>query len=180
VNVLAVLPRLSHDITDWQELPMTMMRRNLLAGIACSVVLLVSRRSSASPALITVTKDANCGCCNDWIAHLREEGFTVTATDSTKLNQFKAKLGVPRELSSCHTAEVSGYVIEGHVPAGAIRKLLAERPSARGLAVPGMPIGSPGMEIDGQPPEPYSVVLFSPDGQKTFARFVGKDQLPGN
>ena len=135
-------------------------------------------RTEAAPAVITVTKDANCGCCNGWIDHLREEGFTVSAADSTRLNQLKAALGVPRELASCHTAEVSGYVIEGHVPAAAIRKLLTEGPEARGLAVPGMPVGSPGMEVEGQAADRYAVVLFGPKGQRIYARFHGKELLP--
>lgn len=143
------------------------------------LVLAHTSRGDAAPVAVSVTKDANCGCCNGWIEHLRGEGFAVTATDSARLNQLKATLGVPRELSSCHTAEVGGYVIEGHVPAAAIRKLLAERPQARGLAVPGMPIGSPGMEVEGQPAERYAVVLFGPQGQRTYARFHGKELLPG-
>ena len=157
---------------------MNVTRRHVLAGASALAVANASL-GHAEPASVSVTKDANCGCCNGWIDHLREEGFKVTATDSTRLNQLKATLGVPRELASCHTAEVGGYVIEGHVPAVAIRKLLAERPEARGLAVPGMPIGSPGMEVEGQPAERYAVVLFAPKGQRTYARFHGKELLPG-
>lgn len=158
---------------------MKVNRRDVIAGVSLGLVLPFLSSVNAASTSIAVTKDANCGCCNGWIDHLRDEGFTVSATDSARLNQLKATLGVPRELASCHTAEVGGYVIEGHVPAAAIRKLLAERPQARGLAVPGMPIGSPGMEIEGQPAEHYAVVLFGPQGQRTYARFHGKELLAG-
>ena len=86
---------------------------------------------------------------------------------------MKVRLGVPDDLASCHTAEVGGYVIEGHVPADAIKRLLAEKPQAKGLAVLGMPIGSPGMEVEGVEDDTYDVVLFGPAGQKTFARYKG-------
>ena len=90
---------------------------------------------------------------------------------------IKSRLAVPTALSSCHTAEVDGYVIEGHVPASAVRRLLAERPSATGLAVPGMPVGSPGMEVPGSPDETYDVILFGPTGQKIYARYKGMREL---
>ena len=92
---------------------------------------------------------------------------------------MKAKLGVPNDLAACHTAEIEGYVIEGHVPAIAIRRLLAEKPQAKGLAVPGMPVRSPGMEVDGSAPEPYDVMLFGASGQRVFARFEGARPLGG-
>jgi hypothetical protein len=88
----------------------------------------------------------------------------------------KARLGVPADLAACHTAEVAGYVIEGHVPASAVRRFLAEKPNAKGLAVPGMPVGSPGMEIPGTEPEEYEVVLFGPE-RRTYARFRGTTEL---
>lgn len=126
---------------------------------------------------ITVTKDPSCGCCGGWVDHLKADGFAVEVVETATVNRVKAKLGVPSELAACHTAEVQGYVIEGHVPAAAIRRLLAEKPQARGLAVPGMPVGSPGMEIDGTPPETYDVVLFGPSGRRVFARFEGAHEL---
>ncbi|MBB5758543.1 hypothetical protein HNR00_003265 [Methylorubrum rhodinum] len=86
---------------------------------------------------------------------------------------MKVRLGVPRDLASCHTAQVDGYAIEGHVPAGAIKRLLAEKPQGIGLVVPGMPAGSPGMEVDGMEPATYDVVLFGPEGRSTFARYRG-------
>jgi hypothetical protein len=121
---------------------------------------------------VAVMKDPTCGCCEKWIAHLREEGFTVAVTDGP-VTPLKVRLGVPRELSSCHTAQVDGYVVEGHVPAGAIKRLLAEKPQGIGLAVPGMPAGSPGMEVEGMEPATYQVVLFGPDIRSVFARYRG-------
>lgn len=89
------------------------------------------------------------------------------------MNRVKARLGVPQDLASCHTAEIGGYLIEGHVPADSIKRLLIEKPSAKGLAVPGMPAGSPGMEAAGMEPETFEVVLFGPSGQRSFARYQG-------
>ena len=107
-----------------------------------------------------VTKDPNCGCCGGWVEHMKAAGFPVEVITSSDVDQVKLRLGVPDDLASCHTAEVSGYVVEGHVPADAVKRLLAEKPQARGLAVPGMPMGSPGMEVAGKAPESYEVVLF--------------------
>ena len=121
---------------------------------------------------VVATKDPSCGCCEAWVKHLRGEGFRVQVVNAP-VNPVKARLGVPRELASCHTAQVGGYVIEGHVPASAIKRLLAEKPSGTGLAVPGMPVGSPGMEVEGVEPATYEVVLFGPDRRSTCARFRG-------
>lgn len=121
---------------------------------------------------VKVSKDPNCGCCTGWVKHLERSGFSVQVSETNDVETIKKQLGVPAELSSCHTAEVDGYVIEGHVPAHAIRRLLVERPSARGLAVPGMPVGSPGME--GGKPEAYEVRLFAADGTSTpYGRYLG-------
>ncbi len=156
-----------------------MKRRDLLGWAALvSVLLFLPGHADASPK-ITVTKDPNCGCCNGWVEHLRSAGFAAETVDSSALNRVKAKLGVPRDLASCHTAEVDGYVIEGHVPASAIRRLLAERPHAKGLAVPDMPIGSPGMEVDGSPPEEYTVFLFGEFGSRPYAKFRATQELKG-
>ncbi|GJE03332.1 DUF411 domain-containing protein [Methylobacterium isbiliense] len=125
---------------------------------------------------VAVTKDSNCECCEAWVAHLRATGFPVEITTGP-VAPLKAKLGVPRELASCHTAQVAGYVVEGHVPADTIVRLLAEKPAAVGLAVPGMPVGSPGMEVPGTEPDTYDVVLFGPTGQRTFARYRGATLL---
>jgi hypothetical protein len=115
---------------------------------------------SAATPRITVFKDPNCRCCNGWIDHLKKNGFEVDVKQVSiaELRQLKTRHGVASELQTCHTATVEGYVIEGHVPAADIKRLLRERPKAAGLAVPGMPIGSPGME--GGKQEAYSVLLF--------------------
>src|SRR5438045_2015807 len=96
--------------------------------------------------VITVYKDPNCGCCMKWIEHLSKSGFVVMPKDMTKMDEVKSTMRVPKELQSCHTGVVDKYVIEGHVPADVIKKFLAEKPTDLGLAVPGMPSGSPGME----------------------------------
>ena len=97
-----------------------------------------------------------------WVAHLEENGFTVKGTDVPNISGIKSTVGLPRELYSCHTALVGGYVVEGHVPADDIRRLLEEQPDISGIAVPGMPIGSPGME--GPNPQPYDVIGFDEEG----------------
>lgn len=124
---------------------------------------------------ITVHRDPGCGCCGAWVEHLQRAGFATTVIARRDVDTVKRRLGVPAELASCHTAEVQGYVVEGHVPASAIRRLLAERPEATGVAVPGMPAGSPGME--GGTPETYAVVLFGPQGRRTFTRYRGTTEL---
>lgn len=118
---------------------------------------------NASAQHIVVHKSPTCGCCNDWITHLEGEGFHVEAVNHANMGDIKSRLGVPHGMGSCHTAEVEGYVIEGHVPAQDIHRLLKEKPKARGLTVPGMPLGSPGMEM-GDTREPYTVFLIKPDG----------------
>lgn len=127
---------------------------------------------AALPALATpivVYKDASCGCCAKWIAHMEAHGFQASVSDSTDMASIKARLGVPVEARSCHTAVVGGYVIEGHVPAADVKRLLATRPKATGLAVPGMPMGSPGME--GPRRDAYEVFVFQRDGSRgVFAR----------
>ncbi len=146
-------------------------RRALLAGTG-ALALATSTRAETLPK-VAVTKDPNCGCCGGWVEHLKHAGFPVEVTESPDVNRVKVRLGVPQALAACHTAEVNGYVIEGHVPAAAVKRLLAEKPKAKGLAVPGMPVGSPGMEVAGAEPEAYEVILFGPSGQRTFAKFRG-------
>lgn len=120
---------------------------------------------------IVVHKSPTCGCCNGWIAHLRESGFEVDARDEDDMRPVKARAGVPAGKHSCHTAFVAGYLIEGHVPAEDIKRLLAQRPGAKGLAVPGMPLGSPGMEMPDGRTQPYAVELVHRDGSTAvFAR----------
>lgn len=121
--------------------------------------------ASAETPSIHVEKSPSCGCCIAWVEHLDENGFDVTTRNLSNgaLAQSKIEKGVTPELTSCHTAMVEGYVIEGHVPASDIARLLAERPDAIGLSVPGMPIGSPGMEY-GDERDPYDVLLIRRDG----------------
>jgi hypothetical protein len=139
-------------------------RRDFLTATAA---LLVSRRLFAEPAaalpVITVYKDAGCGCCNEWVKHLSANGFVVNPQDVLKVDDIKRSMIVPEALWSCHTAVVDRYVVEGHVPARDIKKLLAEKPAIQGLAVPGMPNGSPGMEQGGR--DAYDVVAFTRDGK---------------
>lgn len=128
----------------------------------------------ASPAalpLLVVHKTPTCGCCGAWVEHMRQAGFTVEVHDADNLEPVKRRLGVPYGKGSCHTAEIDGYLVEGHVPAAAVKRLLAQRPQARGLVLPGMPIGSPGMELPDGRSEPYTVELVARDGTVTaFAR----------
>jgi hypothetical protein len=115
------------------------------------------------PVPVTVYKSPTCGCCGKWVEHMRANGFEVTVNDMPDVAPVKDKQGVPTALRSCHTAIVGGYAIEGHVPADLIKKLLQEKPKAAGLAVPGMPMGSPGME--GGSKDTYNVVLFDHAGK---------------
>ena len=133
-----------------------------LAGAALFVPRLV-RAAAGTP--IEVWKDPNCGCCHDWIAHMEANGFSFTIHD-TGNNAVRARLGLPQKLGSCHTALVGGYLVEGHVPASDVLALLQQKPKALGLAVPGMPVGSPGMDgaVYGNRRDPYDVLLVARDG----------------
>ncbi len=149
-----------------------MRRRALLAGALLG---------AAGPAMaqqrerVEVWRDPNCGCCAGWVAHLRAAGFAAEDRVVASVAPFRRMLGTPSDLLSCHAARVAGLALEGHVPAQAIRRLLAERPAGIvGLAVPAMPIGSPGMEVPGQPPDTYDVIGWRADGTHApFMRFVG-------
>ena len=154
---------------------MTKRSFRFFAVAVCAAALSVA--TAAAPSVtpvkkptITVYKDPNCGCCKNWIEHLRKHGFTVDAKDTPDMNTIKATLGVPGALTSCHTAVVEGYLIEGHVPASDIDRLLASKPKVKGLAVPGMPMGSPGME--GGAKQHYQVLTFDKAGKtKVFASY---------
>lgn len=139
-------------------------RRTFLAGLAAACTLPAVARAATGPS-IDVLKDAGCGCCTAWVEILQADGFDVNTQDvhNGALMQAKAQLGIPPEMVSCHTAQVEGYVVEGHVPAADIRRLLAERPDALGLSVPGMPFGSPGMGPETRR-EAYDVMLMLRDG----------------
>ena len=121
--------------------------------------------------LVEVWKNDSCGCCGEWVKHLQRNGFPTKVHSVADASQMRRALGIPDRLGSCHTAKVGGYAIEGHVPAGDIKRLLAEKPAARGLAAPGMPAGSPGMDVPNSPP--YEVLLVGNDENTTlFARHV--------
>lgn len=154
-------------------MPLTSLsRRSFLFG-AVALLFVPKSAFTQSSADLHVFKDPSCGCCSAWIEVLEREGFRVTteARTSGTLVQEKIKRGIPPEMASCHTADVDGYVIEGHVPAADIRRLLAERPEAIGLAVPGMPFGSPGMGPEAQR-EAYDVHLILRDGTtRVFAHY---------
>jgi hypothetical protein len=136
-------------------------RRTLLAAFALSPI---APGAATARASMTVFKDPNCGCCGAWVDHVRARGFQTEVRIEPRMNLIKTRLGVPVQLSSCHTALIEGYAIEGHVPAEAIERLLRERPALAGIAVPGMPIGSPGMEVEGQAPDPFKVIGFTAAG----------------
>ena len=142
----------------------------ILGGALLTSLVLLVVEMQAQP-VVTVYKSETCGCCNDWVDHLKEAGFEVTAMNRDDMNSVKSQLGVPVQLASCHTAVVGKYVVEGHVPAASIRRLLDEDANIRGLAVPGMPTGSPGMEVPGQPAERYDVIAFSTEGTAVFDRY---------
>ena len=125
----------------------------------------------AATGLLVVHKHPSCGCCVHWIEHMRGAGFAVEVHDHEDMGPIKQRVGVPYAKGSCHTAEIDGYFIEGHVPAEDVKRLLAERPDARGLTVPGMPAGSPGMEMPDGTVHPYAVELVQRDGSTTeYAR----------
>ena len=143
-----------------------MNRRDTLVMLVAALAVaspLGSLLAAAAPKVV-VHKSATCGCCKQWVKHLEQAGFSVDAIDHDDLAPIKARLGVPAGRESCHTAEVGGYFIEGHVPAEDIKRLLSERPAAKGLTVPGMPIGSPGMEQPSGEVQPYDVFLVAADG----------------
>lgn len=132
--------------------------------IACLLASATLGGHVAVAAEFAVYKNAGCMCCEKWAEHLRRKGHTVTVNAADDLEQVKHDAHVPGELHSCHTAFVDGYIVEGHVPVADIERMLAERPEAIGLAVPGMPMGSPGMEYNGMK-DPYDVILFTADGK---------------
>jgi hypothetical protein len=147
------------------------MTRRVALGIFAATWIAPTLPAGAQQRAVLVHKDPNCDCCAGWAQHLKDNGFAVTVDESADLQVVRKRLGVPADLAACHTAEIDAYVIEGHVPALAVRRLLQERPKAIGLAVPGMPAGSPGME--GGLAQEYDVVLFGVDGSRRFMRFVG-------
>lgn len=158
-----------------------MERRQFLesCALASAGLVITSRKAFAAtwaPAgalplpTVTVYKSPSCGCCGEWVKHMKGAGFTVKVIDMEDLTRIKADAGVPSALESCHTALVGAYVVEGHVPADLVKKVLVEKPKFLGLSVPGMVVGSPGME-QGNEKHPYDVVAFSRNGQTSvYAR----------
>ena len=144
---------------------MVSMAGTLTGGVALSLLLPSMARASGGAVALTVYKDPSCGCCKKWVAHLVANGFTPTVKDRTDMAALKDSLGVPVALRSCHTAVAGKYVIEGHVPAADVKRLLSKQPKGvLGLAVPDMPSGSPGMEMGGRA-DRYDVLAFSADGK---------------
>lgn len=153
---------------------MTDRRRFLaLAGLATAGLVLPRRLlalEGADPVAMTIYKSPTCGCCVHWVDHVKANGFApkvIDVADPTRMNELKTTSGVPEALRSCHLALVGNYAVEGHVPADLIHKMLRDKPAARGLTVPGMVAGSPGMEVQGAPAARYDVLLFQRDGKTT-------------
>ena len=137
------------------------------------VALLLVGSLGAAPPEMTVYKTKTCGCCGKWVEHMRANGFNVTVKEVPVTAPYRKQFGVPEQLASCHTAVVGGYAIEGHVPAAEVMRLVKEHPKAKGIAVPGMPTGSPGME--GSPRDAYSVTRFDADGKESvYQKYAGE------
>ena len=156
----------------------TALKSALAAVGVASLGYATSVFAAIQPEIVTVWKTPSCGCCKDWVAHLRKEGFSVVTNDVNDTAPVRQKLGLPANFGSCHTAQVGGYVIEGHVPASEVKRLLREKPVAIGLAVPGMPVGSPGMEMPGEMlgvRDAFDVVLVTADGNsRVYQSYTAK------
>lgn len=140
-----------------------MKLRTLMGSVAVAGAAAMYVGTAAAEQVIEVYKSEFCGCCGAWVDHLKEAGFSVKVNNVPNTADYRQKFGIPEKLGSCHTATVSGYALEGHVPAADIKRLLKEKPMAKGLAVPGMPMGSPGME--GDRTDAYDVVLVRGNGK---------------
>jgi len=153
------------QICDGRKLALTCV----VAAVVLAPPVSSAQQKPAEPKTpISVWKTRTCGCCALWADHMRANGFDVKVQDVDNLEAIKGKLGVSPALSSCHTAQAGRYVIEGHIPADVVRRVLKERPTTiAGLAVPGMPIGSPGMEVPGGQRQPYAILTFDRNGQTT-------------
>lgn len=148
------------------------MKRNLALLVAALLVTIAGATAQQKPPMVEVYKSPTCGCCSAWVDHLRDQGFEVRTIETDKVDELKATHRIPRQVQSCHTALVSGYVVEGHVPAADVARLLKERPAIAGIAVPGMPVGSPGMEVG--PPEPYDILSVDSAGRTAIYGSKGK------
>ncbi|MEM8531165.1 MAG: DUF411 domain-containing protein [Chloroflexota bacterium] len=147
----------------------------LLAGIlitACAAPANEHANTSQTTQAMIVYKSPTCGCCSDWVRYAEEHGYTVTVKEMQDMTPIKAEHSIPPTMQSCHTTLIDGYVIEGHVPIEDVERLLTERPNVAGIAVPGMPVGSPGMEVAGTEPQPFDVMVFDTDGStEVFSRY---------
>lgn len=144
----------------------------VLTAACLGVAAPLAQTQPAAGPTVSVYKTPTCGCCSKWVDHMRKAGFQLTVTDMPKqsLDEVKTKHKVPSAVHSCHTATVDGYVLEGHVPAAEVKRLLKEKLKVAGIAVPGMPLGSPGMEVSGVTAQPYDVLSFDAQGKtKVFA-----------
>lgn len=152
-------------------IPHSPSRRRALV-LALAALPLAGQAQGPRKPLVEVWKDPECGCCQDWVRHMQEHGFALQVHQSGNA-AMRARLGMPQRFGSCHTALVGGYVIEGHVPAADVQRLLREKPAAIGLAVPGMPVGSPGMDgpAYGGRRDPFQVLLVGRDGARVFSAY---------
>jgi len=139
--------------------------RGLLFAATAALVFIISPTDQALASEVDMFKSPGCDCCTGWADHLRKEGFTVVEHKKEEMDAIKSLFGVPEKLASCHTAIIDGYVIEGHVPADDIKRMLKEKPQITGLTAPGMPMKSPGMQKPGLPPKGYDVLSFDKGGK---------------
>ncbi len=146
-------------------------RRQCFMFLGAAALLLSRTGSARAVGKMTMHKSATCGCCSKWAARMREAGFEVEEAIEADMAAIKTKFGVPAAMQSCHTAQIEGYIVEGHVPADALHRLLAERPRVTGVAAPGMPGGSPGMEAGEE--EVYSLYLFDAASSREFGKWRG-------
>lgn len=155
-----------------------MKRPAIFSGLSALVISLMAGSFALADTLPSVTmyKDPNCGCCDGWADHMKAAGFQVDIKIENNMSQIKTHAGIAPQLASCHTAMVNGYIVEGHVPASAVKKMLETRPEITGLAVPGMPTGSPGMEIEGQEDDIYHVIAFDQQKAGSFGRYKGSSE----
>lgn len=141
-----------------------------ISVLSVGLIIFQSAKKDAIASEIVVYQSRTCGCCKKWVTHLKDNGFKVRSEFMDDVTDVKLKMNMPMKLASCHTAVVSGYIVEGHVPANAIKELISEKPSIKGIAVPGMPMGSPGME--GSYKEAYDVIAFGMEGsERIFMKF---------
>ncbi|KAA8982875.1 MULTISPECIES: DUF411 domain-containing protein [Gammaproteobacteria] len=173
-----------------RRLIITVLSLAAIAAVALGATQLVSgtreetataeqaNNSAAPEQTLTVFASPTCGCCGDWINHMRDAGFQAEKREVSNINRVKQEAGLPRSLASCHTAFIDGYLIEGHVPASDVKRLLREQPEAAGLSVPRMPVGSPGMEVEGRGRDAFDVILFRDNGeQEVFEHYPAQTSL---